>query len=49
MGTWPPDIKIAYRASSEASVAAMNAFGMDSKPQIKYPIEIFAFFQWPVY
>ncbi len=42
------DFEIAYRASSEASVAAMNAFGMDSKPQIKYPIEIFAGFRGQV-
>ncbi len=42
------DFEIGFRASSEASVAVMEAFGRDSSPPINYPLEIEAGFRGQV-
>jgi Xaa-Pro dipeptidase len=42
------DFQIAHRASSDACLAAMNAFGRDNQPQIRYPIDISAGFRGQV-
>lgn len=42
------DFEISHRASSEATLAAMNAFGRDTKPQVRYPVDIYAGFRGQV-
>ena len=42
------DFQIAHRASSDATLAAMNAFGRDAIPPIRYPMDITAGFRGQV-
>ncbi len=42
------DFEVASRASSAAAVAAMNTFGMDARPPIRYPMAIHAGFRGQV-
>ena len=42
------DFQIAHKASSDACLAAMNAFGRDYLPPIRYPIDISAGFRGQV-
>lgn len=42
------DFEVAFRATAEASVAAMDAFGKDYRPAINYPVAVHAGFRGQV-